>query len=251
MVQPLFVTIVGSKLYGFNNAQSDTDFKGFGFEAIDEIIGLKTFDQQQYSNNVEDGPNKSEGVVYSIRRYLGLCMSGNPTVIEYAFADKSFWMHSTPIGLEVVEFVKKNMLSKHLFKPYSAYHRAQLRKLQSLERTGKRAAEVLQYGYDLKFTCHAYRLARQCSIVMKEGTLRPTLDPKDKEMCLDIRSGKFTKEEALKLLEEVDVEMYESYKVSSLPDQPDFNLCNDFCQQIYLNYLTGRYSSQFKEFKPF
>ena len=117
-MKPSFVTIVGSKLYGISTPSSDTDFKGFGFCEIDEIIGLKTFEQQQYNNHKPDGPEKAEGQVYDIRYYFKLCLKANPTVIEIAFADSSFWMHSTEIGKEVAEFVRNNMLTQRLFPAY-------------------------------------------------------------------------------------------------------------------------------------
>lgn len=249
-MKPAFVTIVGSKLYGIATATSDTDFKGFGFCEIDEIIGLKTFEQQEYNNQKPDGPEKSEGVIYDIRRYVHLCLKANPTVIEIAYADPKFFMHTTQIGLEVADFVRKHMLTQRLFPAYSAYHRAQMRKLQSMERTGKRAAEVLEHGYDPKFSMHAYRLARQCCIVLNEHVLRPTLDDEDKKMCLKIRSGTFSKDEVLKILTDVDTEMYEAHKKTTLKSEPDFNSVNNFCVNLYRNYLKGDYDKELIDFKP-
>lgn len=246
-----FVTFVGSQLYGTATKNSDKDFKGFGFEEPDEIIGLKTFEQQEYSNGEPDGNTKMEGTIYSIRRYINLCMKGNPTVIEIAFAGQAFHMRSTYIGEDVCRYVRENMLTKHLFKPYSAYHMAQMRKLQSMERTGKRAEEVKELGYDSKFCMHAYRLARQCTIVFKENILRPTLDEEDKNLCMKIRSGIFTKDEALALLKTVDTEMYEAYKTSTLPESPDFNKANDFVLDIYGKYIRGEFAEHLTDFKPF
>jgi hypothetical protein len=251
-MKPAFVTIVGSKLYGISTPQSDIDFKGFGFAEIDEIVGLKHFEQQEYSNHKPDGPEKVEGVIYDIRRYIHLCLKANPTVIEIAFADPAFHQHATEIGKEVAEFVRTNMLTQRLFPAYSAYHRAQLRKLQSMERTGKRKDLVEKHGYDPKFAGHAYRLARQCCIVLSEGVLRPTLDPADREMCLKIRNGEFTKDECLKILQDVDVQMYEEHKKTSIPVAPDFNKANKFVCDLTLRYLKGEFDSQlFPVYHPF
>jgi hypothetical protein len=120
-----------------------------------------------------------------------------------------------------------------------------------MERTGKRAEAVKELGYDAKFASHAYRLARQCTIVMAEGTLRPTLDPEDREMCMKIRRGEFSKEDCLKILEDVDKQMYEAYKISTIPESPDFNKSNDFVTKLHMDYLHGQFDEQFKEFKPF
>lgn len=250
-MRPIFVTWVGSQLYGTATPLSDKDFKGFCFQEPDELIGLKNFEQQEFNNGVADGPDKREGVVYSVDRYINLCLKGNPTVIEIAFAASEYWMHTTPVGEEVIKYVRDNLLTKHLFKPYSAYHTAQVRKLQSMERTGKRASMVEEFGYDVKFAMHAYRLARQCVIVFQEGVLRPTLDPADKQVCLELRAGKYTKEEALKILEDVDKQMYAAYKLSTLREMPDFNKANDFVTNLNMEFLQGKFDGQFKEFTPY
>lgn len=243
-MKPIFVTKVGSQLYGTATLKSDIDFKGFGFEDVDQIIGLKSFNQQEYNNHEPDGPTKMEGTIYSVKRYLSLCLSGNPTVIEVAFAGSDHHMHNTVIGEEVRQFVQKNFMTKALFKPYSAYHMAQVKKLQSMNRTGKRADEILEFGYDAKFSMHAYRLARQCCIVMGEGVLRPTLDPSDKKKCMEIRSGVLSKEKVLEILKDVDNQMYESYNASKIPAKPNYDAVNSFLVNIYTKYLNKEYDQQ-------
>jgi len=247
-MKALFATLVGSKLYGISTETSDTDIKGIALGEISQLIGLENFEQQEFKNDVEDGPSKIEGVLYAVDKYLNLCFKGNPTVIEIAFADPKYHLYSTPIGEEVCDFVRKHMLTKHLFKPYSAYHMAQMRKLQSQERVGKRQKIVEEHNFDPKFAGHSYRLARQCVIVMREGVLRPTLDPEDREICLKIRQGKkyFTKESVLELLKSVDTEMYDAYKTSTLKESPDFKLINNFVIDIHLRYIKGEFDNQFK-----
>lgn len=237
-MKPLFATIVGSKLYGLSTDQSDTDFKGFGFPEMDELIGLANFEQKQYKNNIEDGPAKVEGSMYAIGKYVQLCMKGNPTVIEVAFADPIHHIYLNTVGEYVLDFIKANMLTKHLFKPYSAYHRAQMKKLQSMNRTGKRAEDVLKYGYDPKFASHAYRLATQCIMVMKEGTLNPTLEGEDRDIALALRAGdKYNKDEVLAVLEKVDKEMYVAYEASKLPERPNYNVVNNFLVDLHKGYI--------------
>lgn len=248
-MKPLFASVTGSKLYGTNTPESDTDFKGIALPDVDQLIGLNNFEQQEYHNEHDDGPEKAEGTLWAFEKYIRLCLKGNPTVIEVAFTDPKFHRFTTPLGLEIMEFVQKNMLTKHLFKPYSAYHFAQMRKLQSKQREGKRKAVVEEHGFDPKFAMHAYRLARQAVIVMREGTLRPTLDPEDKEVAMRIRAGKehFTQETVLELLLKVDVEMKEAYDVSPLPDKPDFHAANDFVMDVHLRYLKGEFDAQFTQ----
>lgn len=248
-MKPLYVTVTGSKLYGTNTPKSDTDFKGICFPEVHELIGLSNFEQQEFKQGPDDGPDKAEGTIFTVEKYLRLCLKGNPTVIELAFAGEDFHIHTTKIGEEVNDYVRNNMITKHLFKPYSAYHRAQIKKLQSMNRTGKRAQSVIDNGYDPKFAMHAYRLARQCVIVMEEGILRPTLDVDDREMALKIREGKvnFSKDEVLSILEDVDKDMHTAYKNSSLKEKPNFNDTQDFLVDLHHRYLKGEYDVQLQD----
>jgi len=243
-MKPLYVTVVGSHLYGMNTPTSDRDIKGICFEDTDAIIGLKTFEQQETKNNAEDGPDKVEGQIYSVMKYVGMCMKGNPTAIEVVFAPDKFHIFNTEIGKEICQFLRDNMLTQRLFPAYSAYHRAQLHKMQSMTRIGKRANEVTEFGYDRKFAGHAYRLAVQCIQVLTTGTLIPTMSGKDLEIAMNMRMGVFSKEETLEHLLRVDKEMYDAHKITTIPSEPDFNKVNDWMVNLYMNYLNGKYDSQ-------
>lgn len=192
MVYPVFVSIVGSRLYGMSTEESDTDIKGIMLEDVDQIVGLRHIEQQEYKNDLE-GKDHIEGTLYTISRLMHLLMKGNPTVLEPFFADPKFHVLDSRIGFNIREFVRGTFLTKHLFKPYSAYHRAQVRKLQTIEPVGKRKAIVEQFGYDVKFAAHAYRLATQCVQIMKEGTLNPTMTGDTLQIAKDMRAGKYIK----------------------------------------------------------
>lgn len=238
----LYVVTTGSKLYGFSTEESDHDFKGFCLPKISQLLGLEVFEQQDYNNNRPDGPTKEEGSLYALGRYLHLgVMKCNPTVLEFAFVRPEFYIHTTELGLEVAKFVRENSITKKLFAPYSAYHRAQVRKLQSMERTGKRADIVETYGYDIKFATHAFRLGRQATIAMSTGQIVPTLEGEDLRIAKEMRAGKYSKEEALAILESVDRQMYDAYKVSTLPELPDYHRVENFLIDIHTKYIRGEY----------
>jgi predicted nucleotidyltransferase len=233
---PLYVTTVGSKLYNIDTESSDRDFKGFGHETLDCILGLKNFEQQDYDNHLE-GAAQVQGVLYSTRRFFHILMKSNPTVLEVVFADKKYVVHSTPLGEEICSFVRKNMVTKAYFKSYSAYHMAQMRKMQTINPIGKRKELVDKYSYDVKFAAHAIRLAKQCSEVMMTGELNPTLSGNIRDTIIAIRNGLVSKEDALKLMEESDKEMYVAYGKSKLADNIDFDFVNEYLVGIYREYV--------------
>lgn len=247
-MKPLFITVVGSFLYGMITPTSDKDIKGVCFAEIDEMLGLKNFEQQLWDNGVEDGPEKIEGQIIEVGKYVNLCMGGNPTVIEIAWAPEKFWIHTSLVGLEINQFIRENMFSQRLFKAYSAYHRAQMRKMESMTRIGKRAKDVEKFGYDPKFCGHAFRLAKQCVGVLTNHTLNPTMEGSDLEIVMKMRHGILSLEEAKEYLIQVDKEMYDAHKASSLPETPDFNKVNKWLTDLKLRYIRGEFDNQFVPF---
>lgn len=243
MVYPIFVSVVGSKLYGIDTIESDTDIKGFGFAEPDQLIGLRKFEQQQFKNDVQDGPDKIEGVIYDVKYFIHLCMKGNPTVLELAFADEKFHILNTGIGKEVCKFVRENMMVKSIFKPYNAYLRAQIKKMENTKPIGARKELVDKYGVDVKFMSHGYRLAVQGCQILKDKSFNPTLSDADSKICRDIRNGKYTKEEGIELIKSVDVKMYEAYQVSTLTESVDFNKVNTWLTNLYSEWIGFNYDT--------
>lgn len=229
----LYRATVGSQLYGFSTPESDKDYKGFGLPEVDELIGLKNWEQNVEKNAEEN----TEGSIYALRKYLALCLKGNPTILEVNFVSKEFTEFTTELGEEIRKFVRENLITKSVFGAYSAYFRAQLRKLQRPEREGKRQALIDKYGYDTKFSCHAYRLGIQAIELMRDGYLNPSLSKIPLMICKSIRAGELKKESTLELLTDLDKKMYVAYQASKLKEKPDFNKVNDFLVGIHLGYL--------------
>jgi hypothetical protein len=138
-----------------------------------------------------------------------------------------------------VDFVRGEFVSKHLFKPYNAYFRAQRHELNNTRRTDKRAELVAEFGYDIKFASHAARLGYQCIELMTSGTLCPTLQGNERDICFGIKTGKFSLSSTNDILEGLDKKMYQAYKESPLKSSPDFSKVNDFITQKYYNYIKG------------
>jgi uncharacterized protein len=239
-MKPIYVSIVGSRLYGTNKDDSDYDIKGCAVGEVDEYCGLKSKEQQDYSNG-KLGNENFNGTIYEIRRCFNLLLKGNPTILEPFCADSKFVIYSTPIGEEVAKFVRENMITKHLFMPFFNYHYSQIKEFTTSTRIGKRKDLFDTYGYDGKFASNAYRLAKQCVMLMREGKLDPTLKGFDKEIVSKMRNYEFTKEECLTYLNNNINEMNDAFSVSTLPEKPDYDKVNGFVTNIVKNYISNSF----------
>jgi len=235
-----YKTIVGSNLYGLNTSTSDTDFKGFGLPDVDAIIGLKRQEQDE-SKSLE---KNEEGTIFSLNKFIHLSMKGNPTVFEVSFADPKFHIIQTDLGKRVCDFVKNNLVTKHVFAAYSAYFRAQQRDSFSQNRTGDRIEFIQKYGFDIKSASHAIRLGKQCVQIMQTGTLNPTLTPEEREEPLRCKLGQMSATEAKNIMTDLDKKMYDVYKLSELPEKPDFEAVNKFMIDIYYKHIKTEMSKR-------
>lgn len=120
----IFKTIVGSRAYGTNTPESDTDIRGIA--VMDDpryYFGyLDKFEQ------FED--NKKDIVIYDVRKAFKLMADANPNMLDLLFADERFHQHVHPEFMQVIENRDK-FLSKNVRYRYTGYAFAQLKRIRT------------------------------------------------------------------------------------------------------------------------
>jgi hypothetical protein len=97
-------------------------------------------------------------------------------------------------------------------------------------RNPKRAAMEAKCGLDSKHASHLVRLGKMAKEIMTgQGVIvkRP-----DREYLLDIKQGNVPYEEIVDFAENLDKEMNELYKTSTLPKEPNRKKIDELCIQI-------------------
>lgn len=117
-----YLTFAGSIAYGTNNANSDIDIRGFAVESVDSLLTGKAFEQ------VED--DKTDTVIYGLRKFFRLCAENNPNVIELLGTKSEHILYMNAAGNMVRDNVEI-FLSKRAYKSFTGYATAQLRRLQN------------------------------------------------------------------------------------------------------------------------
>lgn len=87
------------------------------------------------------------------------------------------------------------------------------------KRNPARASLEAKYGYDTKHCMHLVRLFRMCKEILTEGVVR--VRRPDAAELLEIRNGKYTYLDVVKLSEDMDSEIQELAKKSTLPLSAD------------------------------
>ena len=118
----IYLTISGSKAYGTSNENSDTDIRGVAVESLDDILTGKSFEQ------IED--DKTDTVIYSLRKFFKLCAECNPNVLEMLGTRQEDILFINDAGKKIRDNAEI-FLSKLAYKKFVGYATAQLRRLQN------------------------------------------------------------------------------------------------------------------------
>lgn len=119
----IFESIAGSHIYGTNTPSSDFDYRGVCIPPLEILLGLDHFEQKDKWDNINDR------VIYSLKKFFLLCKDNNPNIIELLFIPEKFWVKSSPIWLEIIQF-KDFFMSKKIKYTFSGYAHSQIERIK-------------------------------------------------------------------------------------------------------------------------
>lgn len=145
--------VIGSRAYGTDHAESDTDILGIFLAPTIEIAGL---DWNSAKNTWTDSsPEGDDHTYHELGKFLGLSLKNNPNLLELLFAE-SFEI-SSEYGLGVIE-LRDHFLSEALRDTYLGFIDSNMKYLRKrTEDTDKKAKHTLRLarnGVELLTTGH-------------------------------------------------------------------------------------------------
>jgi len=99
-----------------------------------------------------------------------------------------------------------------------------------------------KFGYDGKAASHLFRLIKEGKELLLTGNIIFPL--RDAEEILDVKNGKYTYEEMIKIAEGMDSKFDLWYNKSSLPDKPDRKKLTSLYFEIIDDYYYGYYEEE-------
>lgn len=209
-----------------------------------EIVGFGTQKQRfnQYQEHHLKDPDALGGKgreydvsIYNIVDYFQLVMKNNPNMIDSLFTHETCVLSITRIG-QMVRDNRRMFLHKGCWHTFKGYAYQQVKKMAGHERTGKRAAIVEQFGYDVKFAYHVVRLLNEVEQILTEGDLDLM---RNREQLKSIRRGEWTEQQIRDYFAKKEAELETLYQESKLPWGPD----ESAIKQLLLNCLEEHYGS--------
>lgn len=252
-----YLTIMGSVAYCVSSDTSDCDVYGFCIPKKEdlfphlrgEIIG---FGNAKHSNdrfkNYQEHHLKDVGAekeydlnLYNIVDFFQLVMENNPNMIDSLFTPQFCVLHATKIG-QMVRDNRKLFLHRGCWHTFKGYSYAQMKKMGSHTRVGKRKQEVEEHGFDRKFAYHVVRLMLECEQILTEGDLDLT---RNREQLKAIRRGDWTQKQVEEYFasKESSLETLYNENKANLPWGPKEDGLQDRIKQLLFQCLEEHYGS--------
>jgi predicted nucleotidyltransferase len=209
----IFETISGSRLYGTNLPESDTDYRGVCIPPMKVLL-----DPFQQFKQKDHGFQEKDRVIYGLSKFMYLCSECNPNIVELLFSPPEFWKTKSPQWNLLVEN-RDLFLSKQARFTFSGYAFSQLG-----------AIEHNKHNFPYKPAMHLMRLIYEGKELLLTGNITLPLPQKDE--LLEIRKGNCTYEYIMEKAKSMDDDFERCYSESPLPENPDLDRLKELYYEI-------------------
>jgi uncharacterized protein len=215
----IYRCIVGSKAFGLDHSQSDTDRRGIYLPSAEIHWSLYGIPEQ-----LENHENQE--CYWELQKFLLLALKANPNVLECLYTPLREYY--TPIAEELLS-IREIFLSQLIYQTYNGYVMSQFKKMEQDLRT---RGEVR-----LKHAMHLIRLLLSGITILKSGFV-PVKVENYRQDLLAILSGEMPWIEVnkwrLSLHQEFDLVLQQT----SLPERPNYEKANQFLIKSRRSQLT-------------
>ena len=238
----IFRCQVGSGVHGTAiEGTDDRDEMGVCIEPHEFIIGNKQFDQYIWRTQPEhtrSGAGDLDLTVYGLRKFLGLAMAGNPSILVTLFVPPEEVVLSSPVWDDLMGYLG-NILSQQAGERFLGYLREQKKAMLGERSPGVTRPELIeQYGFDTKFAGHAVRLGLQGIELLSTGKITLPMPHTERYLVRSIRKGGFPQEAVLTIIDELEEKL--RYWLNSpdriLRSEPDWAWANEWLYATYTSH---------------
>ena len=229
--KPLFVTVSGSHIYGFNSPDSDVDLRGCHQLPLEAIVGLKSPVETIDRESIEDGV-EVDIVSHDIGKYFNLLVKNNGYVLEQIFSPLVI---SGESFLEELRPIASRCITRFHYHHYRGFFNT---KLKMLDNEPQKKAKSLLYAYRVLLT--GIHLMNHGQV---ETDIRKLYADHSLDFIPDLIAQKVEEKIALPNLDwdyhrqqliDLEAKMEAAFEASSLPEHRDEQAVNDFLLRLRL-----------------
>lgn len=238
--------VVGSTAHGVNLPGSDDrDEMGVCIEPLEAAQGFSPFEQYIYRTAAEregkhDAPSQAGDLdltIYSLKKFLRLCLQGNPSVLLLLFVKLEHAVVQKALGAQLKELAP-HIVSKYCGKRFLGYMESQRQRLlgEVGQKRVNRPELEAKHGYDTKYAMHVLRLGLQGVELMSTGRITLPMPEDARNFLLAVRRGEVPIQDVLQKAGDLERELKDLISDGPMPDEPNTALVEDWMINTYWNY---------------
>lgn len=205
----IYRCVIGSRAYGLEDDQSDTDRRGIYLPPAAMHWSLYGVPEQLENEETQEA-------YWELQKFIVLALKANPNVLECLYSP--IIEFATPLAEELLA-MRQSFLSKLLFQTYSGYVASQFKKMQTdIRNQGK---------VKWKHVMHLIRLLISGIDVLREGKLTVKVG-ESRAQLLAIKRGDVSFAEADSWRKSLQVDFERAFQQTALPERPDYERANAF-----------------------
>jgi hypothetical protein len=121
------------------------------------------------------------------------------------------------------------------FEPGVYVKKARRKLKKRIDKATNRSELILDHGFDTKFGSHLIRLLLEGKELLETGEIQFPL--KDRELLLDIKTGKLDLKEVLELADQIENQIDELKEKSELRQTPNYDKVEEFCVSTMILFM--------------
>ena len=205
----LYRCVVGSRAYGLDHDDSDTDRRGIYLAPADLQWSLFGAPEQ-----FED--HATQSCYWELQKFLAMALKANPNILECLFSP--LVEKITPLGEELLA-LRQGFLSQMIFQTFNGYALSQFKKI---EQDRRNHGEVRW-----KHAMHLLRLLLTGAAALREGRV-PVRVETHRDRLLAVKRGETPWPEVDAWRQELHRDFESALVATKLPERPDYEVANGF-----------------------
>jgi predicted nucleotidyltransferase len=205
----IYRCVVGSRAYGLDNDESDTDRRGI-YLAPAELEWSLFGAPEQFEDNA------TQSCYWELQKFLAMALKANPNILECLYSPMVEKV--TPLGAELIA-VRQGFLSQMIFQTFNGYAMSQFKKI---EQDIRNQGEVRW-----KHAMHLLRLLLTGAATLREVRV-PVRVEAHRERLLSVKRGELPWAEVDVWRKELHLDFERALTETKLPERPDYEAANRF-----------------------
>ncbi|MEQ2009094.1 MAG: nucleotidyltransferase domain-containing protein [Limisphaerales bacterium] len=205
----IYRCVVGSRAYGLDHDDSDTDRRGIYLAPADLQWSLFGAPEQ-----FED--NAAQSCYWELQKFLTMALKANPNILECLYSP--LVEKATPLGAELVA-AHSAFLSQMIFQTFNGYAMSQFKKIEQ---------DIRNHGaVRWKHAMHLLRLLLTGAATLREARV-PVRVEAHRERLLDVKRGEMPWADVDAWRKELHRDFELALTETKLPERPDYEAANRF-----------------------